>query len=263
LLEDFDHMYRYSALMDRVEGKDANNILQSYTDIIPGRATFDEHRHPHDDLRDHYDRKTAAPISKMNALTIMSAEYQTRDYYMTIGPTFSDPVARQLYAEIASIEEQHVTQYGSIIDPDETLLEKWLLYEANEAYNYYSFVQSESNPRIKAIWERFLDYELGHLEVVKELFKKYERRDPAEILPKSMPDPIPFESQRAFVRKTLEDEINLRTRGTEFVDLEHEGMLSREYRTHINSEGSPSNAVAEGYIWSPGTELSRHAAHAS
>ena len=35
LLEDFDHLYRYSALLDRLEGKDANNILQSYTDILP------------------------------------------------------------------------------------------------------------------------------------------------------------------------------------------------------------------------------------
>src|SRR5690625_7184743 len=99
-------MYRYVALMDRVEGKDANNILHSYTDIIPGRPTFDEHRHPHHDLRDHYDRATAAPITKMNALTTMSAAYQTRDYYMNSGPTFSDPVARQLYAELASIQDQ-------------------------------------------------------------------------------------------------------------------------------------------------------------
>jgi hypothetical protein len=38
-------------------------------------------------------------------------------------------VARQLYAEIASIEEQHVTQYESIIDPDETWLEKWVLHD--------------------------------------------------------------------------------------------------------------------------------------
>src|SRR5438128_1582293 len=30
LLEDFDHLYRYSAFMDRVEGKDANTIVQSY-----------------------------------------------------------------------------------------------------------------------------------------------------------------------------------------------------------------------------------------
>src|SRR5690606_13221485 len=35
LLEDFDHLYRYTAMLDRLEGKDANNILQSYTDILP------------------------------------------------------------------------------------------------------------------------------------------------------------------------------------------------------------------------------------
>src|SRR5687768_5837597 len=55
LLEDFDHMYRFAALMDRVEGKDANAILQGYTDILPGRPTAVEHRHPLDDLRRPYD----------------------------------------------------------------------------------------------------------------------------------------------------------------------------------------------------------------
>src|SRR3954470_16255800 len=114
LLEDFDHMYRYSALLDRLEGKDANNILQSYTDILPGRPTMVEHRAPEDDLRRPYDRRTAAPLSKLHALTIMAGEQQTHNYYMNIGPMYSDPVARQLYAEIASIEEQHVTQYESI-----------------------------------------------------------------------------------------------------------------------------------------------------
>ena len=39
----------------------------------------------------------------------MGGEHQTHDYYMTIGPTFADPIARQLYAAIASVEEQHVT----------------------------------------------------------------------------------------------------------------------------------------------------------
>lgn len=255
LLEDFDHMYRYSALMDRVEGKDANTILQSYTDIVPGRPTVDEHRAPADDLREHYDCASAEPISKLNALTIMSAEYQTRDYYMTIGPTFTDPVARQLYAEIASIEEQHVTQYGSLVDPRETWLEKWLLYETNEVYNYYSCVQAETNPRVKAIWERFLDYELGHLNVVMQLYKKYERRDPAEILPARLPDPIAYESQREFVRRTLENEVDLRAKGTAFVSKSEESKASRDYRRQLNSDGSPSETVAAGYRWRPGTEL--------
>ena len=260
MLEDFDHMYRYSALLDRVEGKDANNILQSYTDILPGRPTIEEHRAPEDDLRHHYDHKATLPISKMNALTIFSGEYQTRDYYMNIGPTFSDPVARALYAEIASIEEQHVTQYGSIIDPNETWLEKWLLSEANEVYTYYSCMVAETNPRIKAIWERFLDYELGHLQIVSELFKKYEKRDPAEILPETLPDPIAFESQRDFVRKVLSQEVDLRAKGPDFVPKDQEGKASQEYRNYMNSEGSPTEEIGNSYQWHPGTELARKSA---
>jgi hypothetical protein len=258
LLEDFDHLYRYSALMDRVYGKDANNIVQSYSDIMPGRPTAVEHRAPEDDLREPYDRMRAHPITKLNALTIMAGEHQTHDYYMTVGPTFAEPVARQLYAEIASIEEQHVTQYESIVDPNETWLEKWLLHEAGEVYNYYSCVAYESNPRIKEIWERFLDYELGHLQFVMDLFARTENRDPAEILPETMPDPISYESQRQFVRKVLAEEVDLRAVGTQFVDKSKEPKdgASAKQRKQLNADGSPSESVAAGYIWTPGTELS-------
>src|SRR5690606_30261751 len=54
MLEDFDHLYRFSALLDRVAGIDANNILQSYPAIRPGRPTRDEHRAPEDDVREPY-----------------------------------------------------------------------------------------------------------------------------------------------------------------------------------------------------------------
>jgi hypothetical protein len=106
-------------------------------------------------------------ITKLHACTLRAGEHQIHDYYMNIGPTFADPITRQLYAEIASIEEQHVTQYESIIDATETWLEKWLLHEAAEVYNYFSCVEYEGNPPIKRIWERFLDYELGHLQFVR------------------------------------------------------------------------------------------------
>ena len=257
MLEDFDHLYRYTALLDRLEGKDANNILQSYTDIVPGRPTSVEHRAPADDLREHYSRTRAAFISKLHALTILSSEQQTHNFYMNVGPLYADPVARQLYAEIASIEEQHVTQYESMIDPNETWLEKWLLHEATEVYNYYGCVQQESNPRIKAIWERCLDYELGHLNVVMELFKQHERRDPAEVLPGELPEPIKYESQREFVRRILNREVDLRALGTQFVDKSMEGEASKRYREHLNSSGSPTNTVSAGYQWWPGTELVR------
>jgi hypothetical protein len=255
LLEDFDHMYRYSALMDRVEGKDANALVQGYSDILPGRPTAIEHRHPSDDLRNPYDRHQAAFITKLHALTIMAGEHQTHDYYMNIGPTFADPTARQLYAEIASIEEQHVTQYESIIDANETWLEKWLLHEATEVYNYYSCVEYENNPRIKRIWERFLDYELGQLRFVAELFENTERRDAAQVLSSTLPAPIRYDSHREFVREVLRNEIQLSALGPRFVDRSQESEATREYRNHLNSQGSPSDTVAAGYIWVPGTEL--------
>lgn len=257
LLEDFDHMHRFSALLDRLEGKDSNNILQSYTDVLPGRPTVVEHRAPENDVRRPFDRRSAALLSKLNALTLVAAEQQTHNYYMNIGPLFADPLARQLYAEIASIEQQHVTHYESLLDPEQSLLENWLIHEAMEAYAYYSCMHQESNPRIRGIWERMLSYELGHLHAVAELFKKHERRDPQEIIGDELPDPIPFESQREFVRATLAREVDLRTSGPDFVDLEQEPQSSIDYRNHMNSEGSPSETVAAGYVWQSGTELAR------
>ncbi len=255
LLEDFDHLYRYSALLDRLEGKDANNILQSYTDILPGRPTSEHHRAPEDDLRNPYDAKQADFLTKLHALTIVAGEYQTHDYYMNVGPLFSDSLARQLYAEIASIEEQHVTQYSSMLDPSESWIEQWVLHEANECYNYYSCVEQETNHHVKAIWERFLDYELGHFHMACDALKQFEKRDPAEIVTADFASPLEFRSQREFVRKVLVNEVDLRTAGTAFVPRDAESGLSRDYRETVNADGSPSEAVAAGYIWAPGTEL--------
>jgi rubrerythrin len=126
-----------------------------------------------------------------------------------------------------------------------------------EVYNYYSCVEQETNPRIKAIWERMLDYEQGHLTLVADLFKKFERRDPMEVLPESLPEPLPFESQREFVRKVLLEEVDLRANGTEYVPLSEESGASINYREQMNSEGSPTEMVAQGYSWFPGTELNR------
>jgi len=139
------------------------------------------------------------------------------------------------------------------------MIEKWVLHEATEVYNYWSCMQSETNPRIKQIWERFLDYELGHLQQAMSIFQQVERRDAAEILPKELPEPIGYHSHREFVRETLRREVNLRARGTEFIPSSEEGADSPSvvYRTQMNSEGSPSERVAAGWLWTPGTELSR------
>ena len=257
LLDHVDHLYRYSALLDRLEGKDANNILQSYTDILPGRPTALGHRAPQDDLWTPYDRATALPVTKLHVLTLAGFEDQARHFYMATGPLFSDPVARQLYAEIASIAEQHVTQYTSLADPDQTWLEQWLLHEANEVYHYHACVEQESNHHVKAIWERFLDYELGHFHLVGDLMKRYEKRDPAELVPATLPAPLELRGHRVFVQRVLAHELDLRAHGSRFVAKEDESAPSRLYRAAMNGDGSPSETVAAGYAWVPGTELNR------
>jgi hypothetical protein len=66
-----------------------------------------------------------------------------------------DELAKQLYSEIADVEEQHVTQYDLLVDPNETMLEKLTLIQLCEAYIYFSCTQTVSDPGIKSIWENF------------------------------------------------------------------------------------------------------------
>jgi hypothetical protein len=263
LLEDFDHLYRYSALLDRLEGKDANNIIQGYTDIVPARPTAEHHRAPEHELLEPYGAD-AALATKLHAVTLTGGEYQTHDYYMTIGPIFADPLARQLYAEIASVESQHITHYGSMLNPDESILEKLLLSEACEVWNYAGCLAQETNPRVKKIWEKFLDYELGHFQEVLRIFKDTERRDPETVLGDGkLPKFIEYRSHRDFVRETIENEVNVRKDGTRFVELEDEGSSSISYRDAVNADGSPSTIISDSYSWMPGTELTRRAADAA
>ncbi|APR77274.1 Hypothetical protein A7982_02621 [Minicystis rosea] len=260
LIEDFDHLYRFAALLDRLTGKDANTILQSYTDIGPGRPTALAHRAPADDLRDGYDRAEAQPITKLHALTILACEQHKLDGYLTVAPLFADPAARLLYAEIASAEEQHVTQYESVLDPHETWLERWLLHEAAEVYNYWSCLETESDGRIQCIWRRMLDYELGHLHLVMDLFQRVDKRDPAEILPAEMPAPIDFTSHRDLVRQVLADELRMAAIGPQFLTPSEGSKATLAYRDHLAARGSPSEMIAAGYCFCPGTELAAEGA---
>jgi hypothetical protein len=125
-----------------------------------------------------------------------------------------------------------------------------------EVWNYWSCAQDESEPRIKAIWGRFLDYELGHLAHVRELFERLENRDAFEVLPATLPDPIKYESHREFVRETLGAEVDLRADGTRIVPKAQESHASIAYRRQMNGRGSPSETVSTGYAWRPGGELS-------
>ncbi|MCF2435531.1 hypothetical protein LV779_16970 [Streptomyces thinghirensis] len=49
------------------------------------------------------------------------------------------------------------------MDPGETWWEQLVNHEYNECYLYHSFMEQESDPKVKAIWELHLNMELEHL----------------------------------------------------------------------------------------------------
>ena len=129
LLEDFDHLYRFANLLMTDKGEDASELVGKYTEIMPGRPTVAEHRYPADDLVPHMVAEKADLYSKLVASTITAAEQQTMNYYMNIAQWYKNDLGRKLYAEIAMIEEAHVTQYESLKDPNLSWLEQWVMHE--------------------------------------------------------------------------------------------------------------------------------------
>jgi hypothetical protein len=245
LLEDFDHLYRYANLYDLLDGKDASELTQSLTEITPGRPTAIEHRHPHDDLRGHFETHTVDPLSRMHVMTIIAGEQQTMNFYMNHGSDFMEPIARGLYAEIALIEEQHVTHYESLLDPLDSWLKQLVFHKYNEIYLYWSMLQNEQDTRIAAIWELHLNMEIGQLQAVCDLLRRYEGIEPEELLPPALPDtPVTFEPNKEYVREILATQIDLRADGVEYVN-KGEDARSQAYRDLVNAGGAPSELVIE------------------
>lgn len=253
VLEDFDHLYRYSNLYELVQHRKAERIVDGLTEVMPGRPTKFHHRHPVDNVREPYDRHTAAPLSKMHALTVMAAEQQTMNFYMNVGPQYMEPIARQLYQEIALIEEEHVTHYESLVDPGETWWERLLLHEYNECYLYHSFLATESDRRVKAIWELHLNMELEQLRIAAELLREHDGRDPAELLPAELPAPLMFEPNKAYLRHLLDTQIDLTTLGTGYVREAHE-RFERMQEALMGGELPPSEQVVNTHREQFGTD---------
>ncbi|HHU05879.1 MAG TPA: hypothetical protein GXZ65_05285 [Clostridiales bacterium] len=210
LLEDFDHLYRYANLLDLDDQIPAQKLVKSYVDITPGRPTIAEHRFPFDSVKRPVDFSTADIRTKLNTLIITSGEQQTMNFYMNLGNTYGTDLGRQLYLEIAMIEEQHVSHYGSLLDPKATWLENLLLHEYMECYLYYSFYQDELDPNVKSIWEMHLNQEIAQLHKAAELLKRYDNKDWQQVVGSGeFPRLLQFHDTRDYVRQVLDQQILL------------------------------------------------------
>ncbi len=252
LLEDFDHLYRYADLLEMEHGIRAEQLVGHYTEIMPGRPTISEHRYAFDDVKPWLCFKKAEPLTKLHAMIITAAEQQTMNYYMNQCQFYTSDPGRRLYQEIAMIEEQHVTQYGSFIDPDCTWLESNLMHEYVECYLYYSCLQDETHPGIKKVWEAHLEQEIGHLHDAAALLEKYEGKCWQQVIPDgNFPPLIKFQPNKDYIRKVLKETVTLTADREDYREV---SKMPREadffaWQDLVNKdvEAVPSHAVIASY----------------
>ncbi len=257
LLEDFDHLYRYANLYQLIEGRKADAICRDLTEITPGRPTCFEHRDPNDEVRRPMTALAAHPQSVLNALTLVAGEQQTMNFYMTIGNRYQEPIARGLYAEIALIEEQHVTHYESILDPTASWFQNLVLHQWHECWIYWSFVQEEPDARVRQLYELHLAMEVEQLRLACELMWTVEKRDPHAILPlPAFTVPLSFRENKSYVRHILGTQIDLTAKFSDFVPVATLPADDRAfvYRRRVNGDWSPSEDVIRQNVEANGEE---------
>jgi len=248
LLEDFDHLYRYSNLLDLDVQIPAQQLVKSYVDITPGRPTIAEHRHPFESVKNPVDFSTADIRTKLNTLIITAGEQQTMNFYMNLGNTYYNDLGRQLYLEIAMIEEQHVSHYGSLLDPKATWLENLLLHEYMECYLYYSFYEDELDANVKSIWELHLQQEISHLHKAAALLAEYEDTPWQKIIPGgSFPGLLQFHDTRDYVRQVLAQQIRLTADRENYINVQ-DLPPDHEYFFYQNRVNHDVNAVASHVV---------------
>lgn len=204
LLEDFDHLYRYANLLEMEQGIKGERLVGRYTEIMPGRPTISHHRFNKDNVKRAINSKTADKQTIMSSMIITAAEQQTMNYYMNITNLATNDLARKLYMEIALVEEEHVTQYESLMDSSASWLEMLLWHEYVECYLYWSCFVTETDPYVKSIWGENLEIEIAHLHKAVQLLKQYENKDYQEVIPDGeFPAPLSLHENIEYVREIL------------------------------------------------------------
>lgn len=242
LLEDFDHLYRYSDLLLCEQGVYAEKLVGRYTEIMPGRPTVAHHRMPSDNVRRSID-SSADVATVLCTMTITAAEQQTMNYYMNVTNFANTEQARRLYQEIALVEEEHVTQYESLMNSSLGWFEMLLWHEYAECYLYWSNYCTETDAYVKRIWEECFVTEITHLHKAAELLEKYEGKHWQQVVGcGEFPAPLSLHENIDYVRSVLKNTVQFTSVGEDYERVE-ELPAKSDFFCFQNMRNEPLNIV--------------------
>ena len=258
LLEDFDHLYRYSNLLEMECGIPAEKLVGRYTEIMPARPTISQHRCPVDSIRYHIN-KNSELITKLHVNIITAAEQQTMNFYMNICNLYPTDIGRRLYQEIGMIEEQHVSQYGSLMDTNMTWYENLLLHMYTMCYLYYSCYVDETNMYVKKVWEEGFTRSVSGLHIAACLLRDFDKKQVEDLIPNGeFPELLKLGPNIEYVREVLKctvDYTSLKENYVPVQNLEPNADFFK-YQNIVNKfvESVPSHNVIEDIIRKQGID---------
>ncbi len=145
-------------------------------DLKGGRSLDQQFMKPEDtiwqgDWSGCYDKNTADPRTALNVDMAMAGEVSAWTGYMYSMHMERDQDQRTHYAAFSSIEDQHVSILGSIIDPNETMLERALVHEQVEMQNYQRLMETETNDLAKEVFSDLYREDMEHAWLLGQLVR--------------------------------------------------------------------------------------------
>lgn len=203
LIDDADHLYRFSNLIDITEGISAQTLVGSLTEIMPGRHTAAQ---PHA-IQNIKTQTQMGDCDLQTQLTVMIAatiKRHSADFYTTACSLAEDKLSRLLFAEIARIELLHAVIYDSMLPTEESALKRLLLQKYCECYCVFSCCTSETDPRLRSVFDELLKTCTVQFRKAAELCERYENTQCENIIKDGeFPPSIILHSNTEYVRSIL------------------------------------------------------------
>lgn len=254
LLEDLDHLYRFSNLMEFENNNSVKNITKEYIEILPGRPTISQHRHPRDSVNKFICNGSSDNFTILAINLITALERYAMNYYLSNKNIANSDLDKKIYTEISIIEEEHLSEYESLLDTNCTYLENLVMHKYCECYLYYSFYQDEKDDRIKNIFEKLYLQECGNLKKSAEMIDKFEGRDCSYMFPDGgyFPELLKFENNIEYIRHVIKNTIYFTKDRESYIDVRtlSESSNFKKYNKQINGDASdePCHILMEKYF---------------
>ncbi|MBR5228008.1 MAG: hypothetical protein IKV94_05170 [Clostridia bacterium] len=253
LLEDFDHLYRYSNLLQMEYGVPAEKLVGRYTEIMPARPTISHHRCPLDSIKFHVNNKQVDLLTKLHINIITAAEQQTMNFYMNICNLYPSDLGRRLYQEIGMVEEQHVTHYGSLMDTNVGWYENLLMHMYTMCYLYYSCMMDETNMYIKKVWKAGFERSVAGLHLAAYLLRQYDNKEVTDVIPNPIfPKLLTLGPNVEYVRDILKCTVDYTALREGYIPVQNlepnAGFFKYQGQVNEYVECVPSHNTIEKYI---------------